>query len=706
MLVCLGMAESHSSVERFSVGSFARMRKLHHRHKLWQRERDKQRILQQLSYGSLSPTKLSLTDLDAEDLDSSFELDDVYFLQPLNTRERRRMLKIAGVNKIDMTEMLECNGIRSSREVCGCSCRVVCDPKTCLCSLAGIECQVDRLSFPCGCTQEGCRNPNGRIEFNPLRVRMHLVHTLMRLKLQQKRESTLRVNGGGTGKQCVQRQMLMDEMPTDESSGGEDEEEDCVLSEGELCANDIDNDDLQSATTGKFNSNERGSCNYCQKRNTDTLSANAQFYGNNGHVVRRSAAYSDPDDVTRNGEKVAACSPHSLTKLTTYSYDNDDVFVASEDSADECYLPTNREPKRRYEACAYTQTPLNNTANGFRTTASSASTYVPDHSNGIYDRVSHAESISGMLSPLRFMQTSYQSSGSNGFVATSSQQFTSANRTNCALTNAQYHASDGYTSIPHHESTTVYGSFAHIYGDHAGYVVRDDHADYIAKYSEIDIGYHSYATAYSVYDDVPHTSLASLSASSVNSGNLNAASRSFQYVNASMQNGGTPYSMYAANTTSAVAAVGGKCASQYSQPEKYGLQVGYNRVTMLRPSKITDAKSANGNVTCFKVHATQDSGAGAKFATLPLMSVVCPRSNDVVRYTVDSFKSSLPSVSAYDAVNSITGDACHGLTVTPAKEYVLQHQPSDSLAANILTADVCPAFEQVKVDTCIESVSV
>lgn len=41
--------------------------------------------------------------------------------------------------------------------------------------------QVDRLSFPCGCSRDGCQNPNGRIEFNPARVRSHYLHIFRRL---------------------------------------------------------------------------------------------------------------------------------------------------------------------------------------------------------------------------------------------------------------------------------------------------------------------------------------------------------------------------------------------------------------------------------------------------------------------------------------------------------------------------------------------
>jgi len=45
---------------------------------------------------------------------------------------------------------------------------------------------VDRLSFPCGCTRDGCGNHNGRVEFNPIRVRTHFIHTLMRIELEKK----------------------------------------------------------------------------------------------------------------------------------------------------------------------------------------------------------------------------------------------------------------------------------------------------------------------------------------------------------------------------------------------------------------------------------------------------------------------------------------------------------------------------------------
>lgn len=121
--------------------------------------------------------------------DSELEFDSWYFLQPVPVKQRRALLRESGVNKIDSSEKEECRDIRQSREFCGCDCRVYCDESTCQCSLAGIKCQVDRLNFPCGCTRESCGNVNGRIEFNPLRVRTHFIHTIMRLELDKKTEA-------------------------------------------------------------------------------------------------------------------------------------------------------------------------------------------------------------------------------------------------------------------------------------------------------------------------------------------------------------------------------------------------------------------------------------------------------------------------------------------------------------------------------------
>lgn len=113
------------------------------------------------------------------------DVDTLNYLQPVPTRQRRALLRASGVRKIDALEKDECRDIRASREFCGCACRGRCLPQECSCSQAGIPCQVDRMSFPCGCTREGCANESGRTEFNPLRVRAHFLHTLMRLELEK-----------------------------------------------------------------------------------------------------------------------------------------------------------------------------------------------------------------------------------------------------------------------------------------------------------------------------------------------------------------------------------------------------------------------------------------------------------------------------------------------------------------------------------------
>lgn len=170
----LGMEFQHTHLKRFSLAEHvAEQRKVHRAQ------------LQELNPRGSSSDE---TDSDEEPSESSSEAEsESYgFLQPVTTRQRRALLKAAGVRKIDSTEKDECRIIRTSREVCGCTCRGYCDPDTCACSQAGIKCQVDRPSFPCGCTQDGCANVVGRVEFNPARVRTHFIHTIMRLNLDHK----------------------------------------------------------------------------------------------------------------------------------------------------------------------------------------------------------------------------------------------------------------------------------------------------------------------------------------------------------------------------------------------------------------------------------------------------------------------------------------------------------------------------------------
>uniref|UniRef100_A0A0M3J958 CSRNP_N domain-containing protein n=1 Tax=Anisakis simplex TaxID=6269 RepID=A0A0M3J958_ANISI len=46
-----------------------------------------------------------------------------------------------------------------------------------------LEIKVDRPSFPCPCSSASCSNPEGRVEFNAVRVRAHYLETMMRIQV-------------------------------------------------------------------------------------------------------------------------------------------------------------------------------------------------------------------------------------------------------------------------------------------------------------------------------------------------------------------------------------------------------------------------------------------------------------------------------------------------------------------------------------------
>ncbi|XP_077368893.1 cysteine/serine-rich nuclear protein 2-like [Festucalex cinctus] len=190
----LGMAHNHSSIQRYTLGEFAREQESSHRHTLRQHLRQEKlnaRKLKLTRNGTVECAQaelLTLDDVSDEDLDvDAVEVDDCFFLQPLPTKRRRALLRASGIARIDAREKTELRAIRLSREECGCDCRLYCDPRHCGCSQAGIKCQVDRMSFPCGCSRDGCGNLAGRVEFNPLRVRTHYLHTIMKLDLEKRR---------------------------------------------------------------------------------------------------------------------------------------------------------------------------------------------------------------------------------------------------------------------------------------------------------------------------------------------------------------------------------------------------------------------------------------------------------------------------------------------------------------------------------------
>uniref|UniRef100_A0A3B3B9B0 Cysteine and serine rich nuclear protein 3 n=2 Tax=Oryzias melastigma TaxID=30732 RepID=A0A3B3B9B0_ORYME len=202
----LGMSSRHSWVRQYSLGEFALEQERIHRDML--RDHLKEEKLNSIkleltkngTVESEEANTLTAEDISDDDIDlDNTDVDEYFFLQPLTTKKRRALLRSSGVKKIDVEEKHELRAIRVSREDCGCECRVFCDPETCACSIAGIKCQVDRMSFPCGCTKEGCSNTAGRVEFNPIRVRTHFLHTIMKLELEQNREQqqTTPTNGYG-----------------------------------------------------------------------------------------------------------------------------------------------------------------------------------------------------------------------------------------------------------------------------------------------------------------------------------------------------------------------------------------------------------------------------------------------------------------------------------------------------------------------------
>ncbi|XP_038145668.1 cysteine/serine-rich nuclear protein 3 [Cyprinodon tularosa] len=204
----LGMSNRHSWVRQYSLGEFALEQERIHRDMLKDHLKEeklnsiKLKLTKNGTVESEEANTLTAEDISDDDIDlENTEVDEYFFLQPLTTKKRRALLRSSGVKKIDVEEKHELRAIRMSREDCGCDCRLFCDPETCACSIAGIKCQVDRMSFPCGCTKEGCSNSAGRVEFNPIRVRTHFLHTIMKLELEKSREQpqTSQSNGYNMG---------------------------------------------------------------------------------------------------------------------------------------------------------------------------------------------------------------------------------------------------------------------------------------------------------------------------------------------------------------------------------------------------------------------------------------------------------------------------------------------------------------------------
>lgn len=191
----LGMKRKHFLRRKLSVDLFEEVRRRSRREILLKIKLEKERRKtcvgplfgsnSSSSSSSSSDTKISESDdesiSDCSDIsDSELEGEDCIFLQPLSVKVRRSLLRASGVNMIDPREKKECKKIRDSRSRSGCSCVNQCIPGLCECSLLGVNCHVDRISYPCGCLPEGCRNPQGRTEFDTRMVKNHLLDTLLK----------------------------------------------------------------------------------------------------------------------------------------------------------------------------------------------------------------------------------------------------------------------------------------------------------------------------------------------------------------------------------------------------------------------------------------------------------------------------------------------------------------------------------------------
>ncbi|XP_061522649.1 cysteine/serine-rich nuclear protein 1b [Phycodurus eques] len=191
----LGMTPRHSVRRTYTLAEFAAEQRLLRREKLLNRLREeklealKLKLTKNGTQDSEEAERLTVDDIPERDVDvSGADLEEGSFLQPYPSKRRYALLKAAGVKKVDKEEKRQLHELRISRERCGCDCQGFCEPETCGCSLAGIKCQMDHSSFPCGCTKDGCGNTEGRIEFNSTRVQTHYIHTIMKLELEKRLE--------------------------------------------------------------------------------------------------------------------------------------------------------------------------------------------------------------------------------------------------------------------------------------------------------------------------------------------------------------------------------------------------------------------------------------------------------------------------------------------------------------------------------------
>lgn len=118
-----------------------------------------------------------------ENVDLELNIDPDILCPILNTTERKEKLFECGVDLADLDAQSTADGskgsadeneIKNSRRVCGCQCKGICGvDENCSCFANGINCQLDRIKFPCSCSVKRCHNPFGLKRFDFKSVMQH-----------------------------------------------------------------------------------------------------------------------------------------------------------------------------------------------------------------------------------------------------------------------------------------------------------------------------------------------------------------------------------------------------------------------------------------------------------------------------------------------------------------------------------------------------
>lgn len=126
---------------------------------------------------ALGMSQVAWEAVDCPIYDNSEELSKS--MQKLTIDQRRTLLEEScgsvELDKVDEEDDTcrspEIEVIRNDRKQVGCHCIGACNPATCECALSEIECQVERAGWPCGCTKQRCKNPEGRRQYQQAKIK-------------------------------------------------------------------------------------------------------------------------------------------------------------------------------------------------------------------------------------------------------------------------------------------------------------------------------------------------------------------------------------------------------------------------------------------------------------------------------------------------------------------------------------------------------